>query len=312
MIDVLLRILPFFAVVGCGYLAAATRMFGAEASDWLARFVFYFALSAMLFRFAATLPIAETFDSEFAFAYLAGCSTLYLLITAVARLRGESPPVAAIEAQCAVIGNTGFLGLPMLVALIGPAAAGPVILTLAIDLVIFGTLVVVVITVSREGRVDAAAGLRILANVARNPMVMSMAAGLAWSAFDLPLAGPFDDFLLLLGGAATPTALFAIGASLAFHSAGRIAVSLWLAGAKLILHPLLVAVFALLVFDVDPFAAAVMIVAASMPAAGNVYLLANHFQVAPARVSATILLSTCASILTLSLAISLVPGLSMT
>ena len=80
--------------------------------------------------------------------------------------------------------------------------------------------------------------------------------------------------LTTLGAAATPGALFAIGASLAERSAERLAVAGWLSVAKLVLHPAAVAVTALLLLPVEPYAAAVMIAAASLPVAGNVYILA--------------------------------------
>jgi predicted permease len=118
-----------------------------------------------------------------------------------------------------------------------------------------------------------------------------------------------NEFLEILGGAATPGALFAIGASLAGKSAERMAVAGWLSLCKLVLHPAAVAVAALLVFDVDPYAAGVMITAAALPVAGNVYILAQHYGVAPARVSAAILLSTGISILTISAVITWVTSL---
>ena len=113
-----------------------------------------------------------------------------------------------------------------------------------------------------------------------------------------------NDFLTLLGAAATPGALFAIGASLASKSAERLAVAGWLSFCKLILHPAAVAIAALYLFDVDPYAAGVMIAAASLPVAGNVYILAQHYGVAPTRVSASILMSTAASVVTVSLVIA--------
>ena len=73
----------------------------------------------------------------------------------------------------------------------------------------------------------------------------------------------------------------------------------WLSFAKLILHPLLVAIAALWLFPVESEAAGVMIAAASLPVAGNVYILAAHYGVAPQRVSTAILISTAASILTI-------------
>jgi predicted permease len=103
--------------------------------------------------------------------------------------------------------------------------------------------------------------------------------------------------------------LFAIGASLASKSAERIAVAGWLSFCKLVLHPAMVAIAAVLIFQVDPYAAGVMIAAAALPVAGNVYIIAQHYGVAPARVSASILLSTIASVVTVSLVIAWVTSL---
>ena len=125
-----------------------------------------------------------------------------------------------------------------------------------------------------------------------------MVAGLVWAKLRLPMPPALDEYLVLLGASATPGALFAIGASLAERSAERLGPALWLSLAKLVLHPLAVAVAALMVFDVEPFAAGVMIAAASLPVAGNVYILSQYFGVAAHRVSAAILISTAASIAT--------------
>ncbi|MBC7141028.1 MAG: AEC family transporter, partial [Rhodobacteraceae bacterium] len=138
--------------------------------------------------------------------------------------------------------------------------------------------------------------------------IVSMVAGLLWSATRLPLPAPADEFLSLLGAAATPGALFAIGASLASKTAERVSVALWLSFAKLVLHPAAVAVAALYLFEVDRFAAGVMIAAASLPVAGNVYILARHYGVAPHRVSASILFSTAISIITVSAVIAWITG----
>ena len=69
---------------------------------------------------------------------------------------------------------------------------------------------------------------------------------------------------------------------------------------KLILHPAFVAIGVLYLFPVDPYTAVVVISAAALPVAGNVYILAQHYGVAPHRVSATILVSTTISIVTVS------------
>ncbi|MFC2966924.1 AEC family transporter [Acidimangrovimonas pyrenivorans] len=308
MIDILLRTLPFFALIGLGYWAGRTRFFSEEATAYLTKFVFYFALSAMLFRFASNLSLSEIYSTPFALAYLSGCVTVYLLATAVAFARKLSMAEAAVEAQCAVIGNTGFLGVPMLTALLGKAAAGPVLMVLSVDLIVFSSLITLLITAARTGRVTFGI-LKVLGiGLLKNPMIVSMGAGLIWSATRLPVPGPVNDFMGLLGGAATPGALFAIGASLASKSAERIEVAGWLSFCKLVMHPGAVAIAALLIFPVEPFAASVMIAAASLPVAGNVYILAQHYGVAPQRVSASILISTVVSILTVPAVIAWVTG----
>ena len=300
MLAVGLKTLPFFAVICLGYYAGHKRFFTEAATAALTKFVFYFALSAMLFRFASEMSLSDVFDGSFVLAYLLGTSVVYGIATAVAFWRQKSVVEAAIEAQCAVIGNVGFLGIPMLVLLLGPQAIGPVMLVQATDLIVFGSLIVILITVSRGGALGLpmlwALGLGLL----KNPMIMSISAGLCWSAFSLPLPGVLKEFLLMPGGAATPGALFAIGASLAFKSAERIEIAAWLSFCKLVLHPASVACVALVLFSIDTYAAGVMVAAAALPVAGNVHILAQHYEVAPQRVSASILISTMISIITIS------------
>lgn len=305
MFEILLQTLPFFALIGLGWIAAAMRVFPAEGAAWLTRFVFYFALSAMLFGFAAGVDLGRLFDPRFVLAYLAGSSAVWALGIAAARARGLGIAEAAMEAQCCMIGNTGFLGVPMLVLLLGPAAIGPVLMVLIIDMLVFATLITLIVHASRHGGIGPAAVGPVLRGIATNPMILAMVAGLSWGGLDLPLPAPAAEFLAILGAAATPGALFAIGASLAGRRLARLAPSAWLAGAKLVLHPAAVALAAW-GFGVDPVAAGVMIVAAGLPVAGNVYILAQHFGLAQQRVSTAILISTAASIATLPLLIVLI------
>uniref|UniRef100_UPI0035686891 AEC family transporter n=1 Tax=Roseovarius sp. TaxID=1486281 RepID=UPI0035686891 len=107
MLSIFLQTLPFFLIIGLGYGAGRSGFFPEVATAWLTKFVFYFALSAMLFRFSANLTLAEVLDWNFVLAYLAGTASVYALATLVAALRGVSLRETAIEAQCAVIGNVG-------------------------------------------------------------------------------------------------------------------------------------------------------------------------------------------------------------
>ncbi len=304
MWDIFLKTLPFFMLIGVGYGAGRTRFFTPEATAYLTKFVFYFALSAMLFRFSANLSLADILNWPFIFAYLAGTGAVYIVATIAAMRRGARVAEAAVEAQCAVIGNVGFLGIPMLALLLGERAVGPIMLVLAVDLIVFGSLIVILITGSRDGRMSPKILVTVAVGLIKNPMIVSIMLGLIVSANAIPIPAPINEFLTILGGAATPGALFAIGASLASKSAERVIVAGWLSVCKLILHPAAVAIAALFIFDIDPYAAGVMIAAAALPVAGNVYIIAQHYGVAPARVSAAILFSTMASVLTVSAVIA--------
>ncbi|WP_323768905.1 AEC family transporter [Marinovum sp.] len=308
MLAIFLKTLPFFAIIALGYGAGRSRFFTEEAAAYLTKFIFYFALSAMIFRFSANLSLAEIWDSQLVLAYLLGSLAVYLLATAVGLARRIGLEQTAVEAQCAVIGNTGFLGVPMFVVLFGEAAIGPVMLVLAVDLIVFSSLIVILITGARDGRMSLAVLGTVGLGLLKNPMIVSMVLGLGWAALGTPLPVPVNEFVVILGGAATPGALFAIGASLASKSAERVSVAGYLSVCKLVLHPAAVALAVIVLFPLDPFTATIAVAAAALPVAGNVYILAQHYGVAPQRVSAAILFSTAASIVTLPYVIAWVSG----
>ncbi len=300
MADIFVQTLPFFLLIGVGYVAAASGFFSEAASAALTRFVFYFALSAMLFRFSANLSFGEVYDIRFMAVYLFATTLVYLAANAVAHWRGLKLAESAVEAQCAVIGNIGFLGIPMLALIMGEPAVGYIMMMLAVDLLVFGTLIVVLITGSRGSAGALRALPAVMKGIIANPMLVSIFLGFTWSAMGWTIPPPVNEFLGYLGAAATPGALFAIGASLASRSTERLAVASWLSLSKLILHPAMVAL-AVLIWPVEPYAAAVMIASAALPTAGNIFMIASHYRVAPQRVSATILVSTAGSIVTVSL-----------
>ena len=309
ILQVFLGIVPFFLVVATGYGTTRSGFFPEETIEWFTKFVFYIALPALLFRFASGFSLSDLYDTQFLFAYLTATMSLYLIAKVISLTRGTGWAEASMEAQTATIGNTGFLGIPILVLVLGDYAAGPILFFLALDLIIFGTLIVISIKASQEGKISISAIKRVIMSIVSNPMIMSIAIGLVWGQFQFPLPQLGWDFIELLSGAATPCALFVIGASLAKKSAERMIVAIWLSVIKLILHPLLMAICVFWVFDIDPLVGGVMVATAAMPTAGNIYILAQHYGVAPTRVSSTILVSTTASIITLTLVLAIIQGI---
>ncbi|MEM7240740.1 MAG: AEC family transporter [Pseudomonadota bacterium] len=298
---VFFQTLPFFALMGCGYFAARIGFFGEQATAALTKFVFYFALSAMLFRFAAELDVAEVFDISAGLAYLLPLSIVYVLANLTAMIGGKGLGERAVEAQLATIGNNGFLAIPLLFLVLGENAIPMLLYILALDLLIFSSLIVIMIQAEKEGRITRDALFRVVLAVPKNPMIVSLALGLAFAWFHIPVPKPAQQFLVTLGAAATPCALFAIGASLAQRSAETWVTPLWLSFLKLILHPFLAAIFALYIFNLPAITSAVIIAASAMPTAGNIYIIAASYGVAPQRASATILISHVGAVVTLTM-----------
>ncbi|MET1115405.1 MAG: AEC family transporter [Comamonas sp.] len=315
MLSILLVTSPFFALVLCGFVATRRGILPLSAISGLNSFVLYFALPSMLYRFGARTPIGQLLDPAVAGVYLASGLVLVASVVALTRRR-QGWNDAAFGALVAVFPNTGFMGVPLLVALLGAHAAGPAIVTMAVDMVITSSLC---IALSRFGLAGGAgAALRsALKGVAANPMPWAMVLGAlaSWAQWTLP--APVDKTLAMLGDAASPVALFTIGAVLArsqMNASERVPPRDYvpLALAKLLAHPLLVwlagrAAIALGVPLSEP-ALVVLVLVAALPSASNVALLTERFGAHGGRVARIILVSTVLAFLTFSGAVALMTG----
>ena len=293
---------PFFALVLCGYLAAHRRVLPEAAIPGLNAFVLYFALPCLLFRFGAGTPVLQMLNPTLLAVYLL-CALVIVGFTIAVTLEPEVPlKDAAFGALVAAFPNTGFMGVPLLVALLGPAAAGPAICTIVADLVITTTLCLALAEAQgASGQGMAQAARRILVGVAKNPMPWSIALGALCSAMGWKLQGPADTIVRMLADAASPVALFTIGAVLwraGRHAHTRTPVGRFLPVAliKLLLHPLLVLLVGVaarqLGAPLPDFALMVIVLVAALPSASNVSILAERYGADNGRVARIIMSST--------------------
>ncbi|MBC7685455.1 MAG: AEC family transporter [Bdellovibrionales bacterium] len=319
MLAIFATTFPFFALVLCGYIAVRRHMLPQLAIPGLNGFVLYFALPCLLYRFGSSTPIAQLLDpGVFGVYLLAGLITVALAMVLALRA-GADWNNAAFSALVTAFPNTGFMGVPLLVALLGARASGPVIVTLVVDLIFTTSLCV---ALSRLGQGDgAAAGLtpsapalrNAVSGMLRNPMPWAIAIGALASAGGLVLPGPVGRTIGLLADAASPVALFTIGAVLArsqMNASGPSALSAFLpfALAKLLLHPLLMLGLGHAAFvagvPIDSFSLTVLVLVACLPSASNVALLSERFGADTGRVARIILVSTALSFVTFSAAVA--------
>ena len=320
MFEVLRVTFPFFALVFCGYLAARKGLLPLEAIPGLNGFVLFFALPCMLFRFGASTPIAQLLDAGVFFTYLLCAMVMVAFSVAVSLNRRICWNDASLGALVAAFPNTGFMGVPLLVALLGPEAAGPAIVTIVVDMVITTSLCVALSRMDAAGEHGAAVAARkALAGVVRNPMPWAISLGGAFSFWNYELLGPVGKTVGLLADAASPVALFTIGAVLARSQMlahqrpqGPLRVGDYLPVAliKLLLHPILVFLVAGTAVQwgvpISPFAWMVMVLVAALPSASNVSLLAERLGADNGRISRIILVTTAAAFLTFSATVTLI------
>jgi predicted permease len=317
---------PFFALVGCGYLAARLGLLALSAIPGLNGFVLFFALPCMLYRFGASAPVAQLFDPGVALTYLFCGLLMVAFCLALTRRASMDWNDAAFGALVAAFPNTGFMGVPLLVALLGQAAATPVIVSLLVDMVCTTSLCIGLSRLGPHGQVAgdisaAQAAGRALKGVAANPLPWAILAGALVSWLQLQVPQPITATVGLLAEAASPVALFTIGAVLARSQ--KLALSdaahavPWQATVpvallKLFVHPLLVfgvgSAAITLGLPLQPFALKVLVLLAALPSASNVVLLAERYGANSGRIARIILLSTACAFFTFSGAVALMSG----
>lgn len=313
MASLLSLLLPFFALVLIGWAAARRGLLPIEGIGALMVFVLYFALSALLFRLGASGRLQA--------GPVWGLLAVYALSSAVVTLAGLGWAVrgglnrrdAGMAALVAAFPNTGFLGLPLLTGLLGPQAAGPVAATLLVDVILTCSACVAWIHAG-AGQGDALASLKAsLRGALRNPLLQAMAAGMAVGALDWGVPKPVDDTLRLLGQAATPAALFTLGAIVARAQMRAMARSTEAAVGpvgmatlgvpvvlKLAVHPLLVWLMgqglAAMGHPLPALGLTAVTLAAALPAAANVSMLAEREGADTALIARIILWTTALSV----------------
>lgn len=300
MLDLLSLFIPFFALVGMGWAAVHMGLLNAAGVRAINTFVLFFGLPAMVFLLAARGALSNHSVAPMLLAY-GGAGTAILLVAATlygtATMRRSDSGLLALAT---VFPNTGFLGLPLLTALLGTAAAGPVMATLLVDVLWLSSLGLMWASLAAPAPDSKRSGTQQLplmsllrqsfGGALRNPLLWAMVAGLCANSLAWTMPSAIDKTLGLLGLAASPTALFALGGVL--HSKAQDAQSQaalprpWVLPAgialKLVVHPALVTGIGWCMqrsgWHLSSSTLLTLVMAAALPSASNVLLLAERRQ----------------------------------
>ena len=318
MLHILEITFPFFALVLCGYAVARLGWIPLDSIPGLNIFVLYFALPCMLFRFGAATPIARMLDPSIFGTYLLCALVLVGISVATTRRGATGWNDASFGALVAAFPNSGFMGVPLLIGLLGERAAAPAIVALAVDMVITSSLC---IALSRLGTGSHGAGralLNALKGMVTNPLPWSIGLGCLVSASGVGVPGVLMRPVAMLADAASPVALFTLGALLARSRMRPVATASaqrrrddvpLIVFYKLVAHPALVLGCGRLAIaagvPLDGFAATVLALVAALPSASNVPMLAERFGADAGRIARIVLVSTALAFLSFSAAVAL-------
>lgn len=303
MLSVLAIVLPIFALIFAGWGARRIGVLGPHATSELNRFVVHLALPALLFDIVANAHWSEIWRPDFVAAFGLG-ATLVFVATLALRLRGPRTLAdATIDGLNAAYPNTGYLGFPLALAALGPAALAPTLIaTLITACVLFGVaLILIEIGVQTERRPLRMAA-KVAAALARNPLLIAPVLGALCLAFGWIPPAPVERFLNLLGAAASPCALVALGLFLAEkrgaqQDSGRIAL---LTVLKLVAQPAITWLLAVRVFHLSPALTHAAVLLAALPTGTGPFMVAELYGRQAGITSRVVLASTIVSVATLT------------
>ncbi len=298
-------VLPVIAVIAVGYLSARNGFFSDDNVATLNRFVFNLAAPALLFRNVAITEFPETLSLGLWVSYYGPM----LLVMAICGFMARGLFSGRASSEYVIIGfggcfsNTVMLGIPIILTAFGAQAGLPLFMILAFHgLLVFTTaLICLEVTTNADLRL-ADLPPKLAAAMRDQAVMMALAAGVIWNISGLGLAAPIDRFLDLLGSAAIPVALVAVGGRLAFIKLGESLVpTLYISAFKLALMPLAVYAMAHYLFALDALFTATITVLAAMPSGVFTAVFATRYQTAEDEASGAIVVSTVLSALTISL-----------
>jgi malonate transporter and related proteins len=303
MLSVLAIVTPVFALMAVGYLTARLKYLPDGAGGALAQFAFKIAIPVMLFRAMLTAPPLEGSPWRLLAAYLAMITLLWLVATLIAVALRKPPEDHAAFAMASTFGNTVMLGIPIGVMAFGSAATTLLAILVAVEAVLLWIVATLHMEIARRGRAMSFAALGGVArDLATNPVILSLALGLAGRLAGLTLPETIDRFFALLGQAGVPTALFALGMVLSTFKLGGENRTLAVIGSlKLLVMPATAYLMAQHVFGLPSLFVAVLVMHAAMPVGANAFLFATQYDRSPATVSAAIVSTTLAGVVTVSL-----------
>lgn len=295
--------LPIFGLGILGYLATRLGYFSENAAEGLARFVFDYAVPAMLIRVFANTQLPDQIPWGLLGSFYLPAYSLYLIGLLLSGLLFRHLYMEkVITGFACVFGNLVLIGLPIVTLTFGEQATVPFFIIVSLHGLGFIPLSTVLMEFGRNsGGSLPNIALKVMKSLLRNPLIVALIIGVSLNqtATSLPLA--LDTMISYLQQAVIPCAIFSLGASLSHYGiVGRLKAATFIVIVKNLLFPLLVWLVAARVFQLSLLWQMVVVLMASQPIGVTVYLLAERYQAGKELATTAIFLSSILSMFTIT------------
>jgi len=299
--DTFFAIAPIFFLILLGWVLR--RISFAPDAFWVGmdRLTYFILLPCLIVHGLATANLTGVPVGN---AILVSSVSILLLFAIISALRSRVAPKPGpygALVQCSMRGNN-YMVLALVVGLYDEIGLSAFSLAVIAFVPLTNLISVVVLTRAGRAKANMPSGIRvILRQVLLNPVILSVAVGLALNVADTGIPAPADDILQILGRAALPLGLLAVGAGLTFSGLSRqgkaVLTSMVL---KLVALPVLVLI-GLNNLDIEGAFAAALLINAAVPCSASAYALARQMKGDAKATAAMIAAQTLVAILTLPL-----------
>ncbi|MEU2747808.1 AEC family transporter [Streptomyces collinus] len=278
-------------VIGVGYLIGRRGYLGDGGREVLTKLAFHVASPALLFTTLAQADLSVIFSDRLLVTAMSTAAMAGIFV-AVGAARGWGVGRTTIGALCSSYVNSGNLGIPIAVYVLGDASlVAPVLLFQLVGV----TPVALTVLDLASGGGKRPLWQRLLTPL-RNPIALGSLAGVAVSASGLTVPGPLMDPLTLIGNMSVPAVLLAFGISLRGSTlplrGGERAPVLLAVALKSVVQPLVAWALAAGVFGLRGALLLDVVVTSALPAAQNLFTYASSYRVGEVLAREAILLST--------------------
>ena len=302
-------VVSIFGLIGLGYRAAWTGLLSAGSGDKLTEFVFKLAIPILLFKTLATADFHGVSPWRIWAAYFASAAVVWIVAhNMIRRVFGRDARAGIVAGGSAAYSNGVLIGLPLIQTALGEEGTVFLIVVVAVHLPIMMLISVFLHewVLALEGTESSAGSRRevfrrLAIAMVLHPILIGMVLGVLWRFTRLDIPSAIAHIIDPLAASAGPLALLASGMALVNYGIARqVRPAVALAALKLLLLPALVYVAAT-AFGLSPIGVAALTLTASCPTGVNAFLIASRLGTGEALASNTLLISTGAGAVTVTL-----------